>query len=196
MTVSIPPGFAEIIIPMDCSLSTHVATVSFGVDWSGSVGSEVATLGTILAAWGGAFAPLQDNSVTIGPVHAIIGQDGEPTSADGVGTVTGGVSASSLPANVAVLVQKHTSTGGRRGRGRFYVPWALTGSAANEAGVIDSSVLATLRTAASDFLDALEGTANMQVLHSPGISTAPEPSPVTSLSVASMVATQRRRLGR
>lgn len=140
----------------------------------------------------------------MGPARGSVGQDGgDPLAVVGSTTATGARSAAMQPANVALLVQKRSLTGGRRGRGRLYVPWILRDEEVNEVGVVDGTALAAFQSHADDLLaDMANGTtldnpAPMVILHdSSGLGPEPGPSEVTSLTVDALVATQRRRLGR
>lgn len=198
MTVSIPPGFAECIIPITSSASSHVATITFGLDMGSSAGSPE-SCDLILTAFAESIGLDMDSNTLAGPTTLLVGQDGGPPVTV-VGTITdpGDVTRASLPANCAALYKKSSATGGRRGRGRFFVPWVVGTAETDEGGIISSGVLPGLNTHAAAFLAALvtESGMSMVVLHSPGISTAGPPSAVTSLTVDRLIATQRRRLGR
>jgi len=105
--------------------------------------------------------------------------------------------------NCALLVKKQTATGGRRGRGRNYIPWVLLDAAVDDVGNVDSGSLAVRQSDAEDWLEDLElGTTGsyatpMVILHdSSGSGPEPAPSVVTALQVDSRIANQRRRLGR
>jgi hypothetical protein len=95
-------------------------------------------------------------------------------------------------------VHKRTALGGRKGRGRLFIPWAVADSNVDEAGIIVPATVVTMQTAVTSFLNGIitEGM-NMVLLHSPDKSgvTVP-PTTVSSLVVDGMIATQRRRLGR
>lgn len=99
-------------------------------------------------------------------------------------------SSSSVPPNVAVLVRKVTALGGRRGRGRMYVPGIPEGSV-SAGGLIGSSVIGDWQSALDSFLSALVADNTPPVLlHS----DATAPTEITDFAVQAFVATQRRRL--
>lgn len=106
-----------------------------------------------------------------------------------VGTA-GNVSGDCDPPNTAWLIHKVTAMGGRKGRGRIYLPGVFSANTANN-GAIDGSTLSTLQAAWSGFLGDLD-TAGvpLALLHT----GSDEPNGITSLSVDPFVATQRRRL--
>jgi hypothetical protein len=108
-----------------------------------------------------------------------------------------------LPQNSAHLVRKNTTAGGRRNRGRFYLPGVNEGGV-NDVGVLDQSQITATNTALTNFLaecfipaELFEG---MVVLHSylAGTPSGEQmaPTPVASLVCQPVIATQRRRLRR
>jgi hypothetical protein len=123
---------------------------------------------------------------------------GDPLVEDKPLAIAGAGSGSQAASNVAVLVHKRTALGGRKGRGRLFIPWAVADSNVDEAGIIVPATVVTMQTAVTSFLNGIitEGM-NMVLLHSPDKSgvTVP-PTTVSSLVVDGMIATQRRRLGR
>lgn len=111
-----------------------------------------------------------------------------------VGTSAGGP----VPPNTSVLVKKVTGSGGRRNRGRMFVP------SPDELQVgSDGALAAAYRTAWQTNIDQLKvggtihtafGFLNEPVLfHETGTQT---PTPITDLTIDTRVATQRRRLRR
>lgn len=108
-------------------------------------------------------------------------------------TVTGTGALPALPPNVAVLINKSTGAGGRRNRGRLYVPPVFPSEGNfDRGGVIAPASLASLQT----WWDGVYGDLNalglgMRILHENPPFT---PTIVTSLEVQSLCATQRRRL--
>jgi hypothetical protein len=108
-------------------------------------------------------------------------------------TRTGTNGADSNVPQVATLVRKGTAFGGRSGRGRMFIPSPVA-SGFDDAGVIDPSFLAGANIIVDDFLTELD-TAGvpMVLLHTNPVLT---PYTVTSLTVDTRAATQRRRLRR
>lgn len=192
--MAIPAGFASVLIPLHHSLMSRSAAITFGVDVSASTGTHVATCNEVLTSFSNTFGAVLDFNVTAGPAHLGFGQDdGSVIQEVGTNPWTLGVTQVSTPPAIAVLVRKSTATGGKRGRGRFYLPWCLATTSVDEAGNVSSAALTNLQTKASAFLADLAAGPSPQpmvLLHQVGSST---PSPVTSLTVAGQVATQRRR---
>jgi hypothetical protein len=202
MALIIPVGFAQVTIPFLHTGSPREAVITFGVSSSAWGGDYQGMCDAILTVWMGSLGNEQDSEVTIGPVRASIGQDGgDPISAEGTATDNGGRGQATLPSNVALLVKKASNVGGRRGRGRFYVPWIIADGEAGDVGNIDGTALAAFNVDAANFRNDLalgtgiDSEAPMYILHdSSGSGTEPAPSQVTALVVDPLVATQRRRL--
>lgn len=97
------------------------------------------------------------------------------------------------PNNCALLVRKVTSRGGRRGRGRMFVPpCSISDANVDGVGVIGTTQLVDQGTKAGNFKLALATNGvPMFLLHS-----HPDDAPdeVTSLSVQQLMATQRKRM--
>lgn len=204
MALIIPVGFAQVLLPLQHNSLARSALITYGLDVSAAggdfltVADEQPTI--FLDEWG----PEIDSEVVVGPAILRVGQDGgPPLSVDGGDTGSGSDSTPMAPPNVALLVRKQTNTGGRRGRGRMYVPWCLPKGDVNDVGVIDVGAVATRASDAVGWLGNLESGGSgtfetpMVILHdSSGAGPEPAPSVVTQLFVDNKVATQRRRLDR
>ena len=106
-----------------------------------------------------------------------------PFTTGGAGTASGG-------AQVALLFQKITEGGGRRGRGRLFVP-GTPEAAVDPGGRLTSGTMTTATDAGQALLDELESRdLPMYLLHD-DVSTAP--NLVLGLVPSPFVATQRRR---
>jgi hypothetical protein len=193
------PGYADISIPLLNAALTRTAYVTFGVDSTGTDPSTIADQALTAFTAAGSLGAQIDTNVTIGPAICHLGTDG---TADLVGigstTAAGGKAGSSTPANVCALFRKTTAVGGRRGRGRMFLPWCLVVADVDEAGKIQ--VVGTrnaLNAAAVVFLAQLViSPGQMVVLHGPGKTPVIAPSPVSLMKVDLVIGTQRRRLGR
>lgn len=140
-----------------------------------------------------------------------------PTAKCGVGTATpievtaaggatvGGNAGTMVPPNVALLVQKRTAFGGKKNRGRFYLPFCIDTADCSENGTILSTLVTIFQTECNTFLAQLATDNTPMVIanrtyntplpphYVTAITTGPQ---VTSLNVENLVATQRRRLAR
>lgn len=202
MSVVIPPGYASAAIEMRADGDPGPWYITFGVDLSEAGGDYDAVLNTIAHAWENTFGENLTNQAVTSAYILTIGQD----AADNL-IVRRDVNVRSqsdtpkLPQNCALLVAKNTELGGRKNRGRFFLPGVLNEGAVNNIGVIDPGVVSAFQIQATQMKNdmLLGGTPDgvkcpMVILHNAGAGTTPPPTPVVSLSVSSVIATQRRRL--
>ncbi len=193
-----PPGFASVAVQIVHAGLSRPAYLTFGVDPSATDPQSVAASisGTMAAA--GSLASVLDSETVISEVRVSLGTDGGEDLVGGITTsITGGTGHSSLPPNCAFLVHKRTARGGRRGRGRLFIPWCSSETNVDEAGIIQTAYLNTFQTAMNTWLSGLAaGSCPMVLLHDPGITSPGPPNVVTALTVDKLISTQRRRLGR
>jgi hypothetical protein len=182
-----PAGFAQVNISYNQELLSQVGEVTFGIQ---AAAYDTALANLILDAWQTEFRPVCFNGHTIGPAELRTSGNLVFTSTDPALAGTGG--SPGATSQVAYLIRKITDLGGRRNRGRWFLPGVVEGEV-NSGGFLDSGIVVALETAADAFAATL-GAADCTVylLHSDGGA----PTEVTSYQVAPQVATQRRRLGR
>lgn len=188
----VPAGYAEVRIPASLNPAIY-GVFTFGCF---PVDADSDPTGFCEDVWDAFAATLlgrSDNETLWGPVEATIGTPAGDLPASGTSQAVGPRSDEMEAPNVAILVQKRTPLGGRRNRGRFYLPFMLSQDDLEENGIIGTVALTATQTECNDFLTALQ-TADipMFLLHSDGGS----PTVVTSLVVQQLAATQRRRLRR
>ena len=195
-----PPGYASCSYQLNQTGLVRPAFITFGVDPTGTDPATIA--GQLATAYtsAGSLNTLIDQSVTMSAVRVSLGTDGTGDLVYVLATtVTGGnaLGTSSLPPNCAVLIHKSTARGGRRGRGRMYLPWTVAEANVDETGVIGATQVTQHNAAVSAWQSALSAGSNpLVLLHSPGKTAQPAPDPVTSMACDRLIATQRRRLGR
>jgi hypothetical protein len=199
-----PPGFASCSYELRHSLMSRSAFLTFGVDPTATDPNGIATsLASAFAAPGSLFTTL-DSNVQLQQTRVSLGTDGTEdivgTSPQLVACTLGGTSP---PANCAVLVHKRTARGGRRGRGRMYIPWACSVSSIGESGVVLAADITRIGTAVAAWAAQVTSLVGpLVILHRPSTpgtihpSVPGTPNPVTSFVVDPLVGTQRRRLGR
>lgn len=198
----IPTGFAEARFVMRATGDPDPWICTLGVDVSDAGGDYEAVAINLVIAWSQQILTNQSNLVTLESVDLIIGQDaGDPLIYSYASGNTGAGSGTYLPQNCALLIQKRSGVGGRRNRGRMYVPLILGESAVDNVGVIQASQVTALNTTLSTFMDILQNGAEPAgmptppvILHSDDTGTPPPPTPITSMQVSPLLATQRRRL--
>lgn len=194
---TIPAGFAEATFIFnvtgkvrDCTWSLGFDVDDFGTISAADMANEIRTLfsqtgspyvaGQIAVGW-----TFQGVSVTKQL------EDG-PLTGQSLSPVVGTVSVGPLPVNCSLLFTKQTTSGGRRNRGRAFVPPIhLSEGDINAIGVITADV-SGLQGRYDAALGALEAIGYDPVLFH---QSAPfTPTPVTGLALSSLIATQRRRM--
>lgn len=199
------PGYADVSIQMKLDVMARPCFITLGVKPTGLSADAIATAVRGAFNLAGSILNQIDSSVTVGPVTCRLGIDGleDQLGADST-LVTGGRAGTSIPPNTAVLCIKRTARGGRRGKGRMYLPWVLASNTLNENGAIPSTNVTTLQTAVTAFLNNLtSASVPMYVLHGKGKPTSSDPTGtggapnlVSTITVDPLISTQRRRLGR
>jgi hypothetical protein len=156
--------------------------------------------------WTTWLAPTTDSQVSLVRTQTLKGLGGQVFQS-GTSTapgVPGQFVTNTVQSNTAALVQKRTGLGGREGRGRVYLPWALSEGAVDEVGRIDSVARSQIQTAMDGYLAAYGG----QMVLAHRIYDLPWNDParqliavtkgplVTALLASNVCATQRRRMPR
>lgn len=109
-------------------------------------------------------------------------------------TLAGSISDACPPVNCSLLVNKATALGGRRYRGRMFVPpCGVNEGAVDSIGTISGSTLTSNISQWSSFYDDLVADNIIPHLFHQG-GGAPVPTPITAFTVQALMATQRRRM--
>lgn len=199
MGVVIPESFAlgQIIVRRSGRAAPYVSTIglSSGVltdpqDFADGLDDAVTADGSLFPAsdpgqWSSAYS-YEGVAVTYmlasGPVNTT---SGTPALGENV--------LAPAPPNVSLLVSKSTPFGGRQSRGRMFLPpvW-IAESNIDAGGTIAAGPVAAMQSRLTAFMNALD-TAELTpvLLHG---TEATLPYEITSLTLQSLVATQRRRL--
>lgn len=199
MGVIVPVGECQVILKWTTlgDLETMVST--FGISGLGAYADETAAAASIeaLAVAQVTGAAKMSSQYTWKGVEVARKQD-DGTFVRGFSdvSVTGTGSWLPVPNNTALLVTKRTLSGGKKGRGRMFVPPFRTGEdQVNGYGVITSSVVTSMQTEWTAFFNGLNNalsTDEMVLFHSDGSPS----TPVASLKVEQQMATQRTRMRR
>jgi len=120
-------------------------------------------------------------------------------------TQVGLVAATFAPPNVSLLVKKLTARGGKKNRGRTYLPFSMPTADISENGTVSGGMVGVWQGNFDDFLSQLDTDATPMVIKNQLFDTPLPPhfvehvtigERVTSMEVETLIATQRRRLGR
>lgn len=132
------------------------------------------------------------NTVTTTTIRVKNGPNDTGEFHEGTMTIVGGNSNPGMPPNVAYLIKKSTLTGGKRGRGRMYLP-GVPEAAVDVAGTVAGATVSAINTDLGALLaDLISVDCPMTLLHS----DSGLPSTVSALTIDGKVATQRRRVRR
>lgn len=176
--------------PMVVTLGVETGTEDDPSDLADEIFSLWVNAGTI-------FEPDSfSNEYRIGPFIASIMTATGPQIGTGVNFRQGtNAGIDSTPNNCAVLVQKRTARGGRKGRGRMYVPpvWPTEGPI-EANGDIQVLLHASWQVAMTEFLLSCDSAGHAIVLLHSEEAGAIAPDPVTQLVVSPKLATQRTRM--
>lgn len=189
----IPNGFGQINWHLGITGSTRPAEVTLGVELSSFAGTPDDAAETARDEFAAAFLAsvtedvfLQETTIKYGP------NDVGP-----VGTAAGGGSgafatATSSP-QVCYLISKKTALGGRKHRGRMYMP-GVAESNVDSGGFILTAEVTFFQDKVDDFLTAMTAANLVPCLLHGEADAAMAPDTITQFIVQSKAATQRRRL--
>lgn len=195
MSVTIPVGAGLAAFHFACAGKADDVITTCGYT-PGDGSDPSATANTIYNAFTGATAPFQAAWINTG--YSFLGVSVTEMTGTGpvVGqhfdTIVGTLSGDPMPVNCAVLLRKNTSLGGRKGRGRMYLPPCFFGeSGVDPAGVIAGVLLGPLSARFNAANGQLIGVGIfLSLLHEDGSAA----TPINGFSAQSVIATQRRRL--
>lgn len=194
MSARIPPGFAEYAMRFKLASDPEPMYCFWGIDLATGVGAAQSVVDAIDGVTTSVLVNVVTNEYDLGGGWVTFGNDGGDIRIDsGVTPVVGTDTPPAVANNTTLLVKKVTASGGRRGRGRAFVPGFR-----NSVVLANGNLTSTFVTAMQGEWDtwrtnmvALAEVDSLVLLHE----TAPfTPSPITDLVVDARAATQRRRM--
>lgn len=196
-----PVGYAHFLIEIDLDNDEDAFAVTHGLQTDLASASAVEHCNKVMSAFGGAWDQVLSNNAQVSRAIGYFGQDGTDdliVESDLV-AIPGTSAGAKLPQNCAALVKKRTGLGGRKNRGRVYIPNVLNEAEVSDTGVITGSTVVNFQTYADQWFVNVTGTVGglypatpMVILHRDGSA----PTAVTQLVMDPVLATQRRRLRR
>lgn len=206
--MTIPEGFAQVTHVFGGGSCPRGAVVTYGIEHSGIV-TPAFVADAAGDAWDAEMLTSQVATCTHVSVEVKFGPDDTgPSASNSRGTIGTAGGAGASP-QVAFLAQKSTALGGRRGRGRLFIPGVAEG-AVDVSGVVAGASFTQLAGDLTSFLASLDTKGiPMVLLHDPPTEwvlvagqprrvpvagSVPVPTPVTSLDASSTISTQRRRV--
>lgn len=207
--MAIPEGYAEVTHLFTGPAVPLGAAVVYGVILT----VEETPMETALQAHGcyeGSLLVRQTDNTTLAATRVKYGPDETGPSAEYTASpANGGQTTESGTPQQAYLFTKTTALGGRRGKGRMYVP-GVSEPVVDMSGIVTPVFTAGNAAAGAAFLSDLDGAGiPMCLLHGPATEwvlvdgqprrvpvagPVPEPTLVTGLAASNLIATQRRRL--
>ena len=187
--MTIPTGYGHAIITFSGNAVPNGAAITFG--FKNDAGSSVIDAAEdIVQIWdGNNFGTILALNCDTQNMRVKLGPDATGPVADRPWVQAGEYTGISGSAAVSGLVKKVTASGGRKNRGRMYVP-ALSESAVDDGGDINSSWLTVAQAFFDETLEEM-GVAQYPMVGLHGDNTTP--TLVGALQVDARAATQRRR---
>jgi hypothetical protein len=187
--------------------SVRQAEITFACDASGTVLTPTAIANQIQTAYNTDVGVFAATGTVVGPV---IVQLGDGTTVPQVGQSTGAnlVGANAidpLPGNNALLIKKVTALGGKKNRGRFYLPWSVDEGSVDEVGTVLPAVVTATSASVQSLLGGLTAVSCPMVIahrlhgditHPTRVTSITMGPAVITLSCESTIGSQRRRIGR
>jgi hypothetical protein len=207
----IPAGYAQVAFLFEYLEGAEPAITTIGMDFRTIASTQAGAVDACASAWVTEVLPNQSNVIRFLGCSARIGvTGGEPVTVLEPRSEQGSSTEAFVPRNTGVLWKKSTARGGRRGRGRMYVPGSLTEPGVDQAGNLAPTVFAGWSTIAQNLRTALLGIGGGPVLlHDDQVTVSYNsatgkpvtttinpgpPDPITGLTADSRAATQRRRM--
>ncbi len=199
MALVIPTGTAQVIHSLTLTGDAEPMAITYGVDLDPAAPGNAANLADGLHD---AFVTSMINILATGyqlvATELNYSLEGEafPRRVRHVEFDAGTGSSNLIPQNTAYLIHKDTSFGGRRNKGRFYLP-GVGEPEVGITGVLTTAEVTRIQNALNNWfvgINAVVGVADVLILHSDGITATPAPTVVTGFRIDTRVATQRRRL--
>lgn len=195
MGVAIPAGYAQSVFEFSCSGTSHRPTFTMGMNGPpDTTASEIASVCAIAITAVGSLCTAA--TMILGwsfvGVNTTLETESGPMVGSASASVIGTGAADALPINCALLVNKITTRGGRKGRGRFFLPpFTVAEGGVNNVGTIASGDITALQAKLENFLTGLLTPGfNPVLLHEDGSL----PNEIVDLILQPTIATQRRRM--
>lgn len=206
MAVVIPVGFGLVKFRYQLSSDAEEMIHTIGLEFVGTTSADATSAAQeVDAAW--ATQLCEDDGDTLAVGYTYLGVVMRATTSDGgeqeievPRNIIGAMGGAFLPNNTALLVRKTTVLGGRRHRGRMFLPPAFVAEGnVNPNGVIDGAQVATIQNRLDAFQTDVNSATSIDrlvILHNDTPAPVPDPTSILQLVLDTKVATQRRRMRR
>lgn len=191
----IPEGFAQVNWIFGGSAAPTGAEVTLGI----SINTWVDPLQDLAQAlhgfWEDSVLPLQCSEIALQSTRVKAGPNDTGQMVEYSEPLGGGSSAEAVSPQVSVLVSKQTVVGGRRGRGRMFVPGTPETDIGSN-GTLSVGAIGFLQAAFDELHQALDTNNTAAFLLHTETPSQPAPYFIESFAVQVRVATQRKRMRR
>src|SRR5215207_3150713 len=150
----IPEGYAQVNLKFGGVALPLGAEITFGVALGDSAYTALYVAENAITAYEGTVMPWHSINTTLVGCRAKLGPNATGGFGDVSGTAVGEGTGEALPPSVAIMAEKVTAFGGRRGRGRMYLP-GIDEDSVDMGGVVDPANVSGINTALAGFLAAL-----------------------------------------
>lgn len=191
----IPEGFGQANILMGGLAAPNGAECTFGIEMPLPTPPPDEAALAVYSSFENRVGPFLVDDLALFGARVKYGPNETGVSGEYLAPSIGGDSGEPEAPQVAALVKKITVDGGRAGRGRFYLP-GIRETRVQPGGSLVGTFRDDLQAGIDLFFSDLEDADYHWVVLHGETSPLEEPSRVLSFQVESMVATQRRRLGR
>lgn len=187
----VPPGFTLVsYIFSGPSAGPGGCMTTIGVEHTFTE-SPTFFAGELFTAFENEIMPGLTSTVTLSECRIRAGTVGGEITASHFGSAEGGEAGSSMPPNIAVPVTKFSALGGRKNRGRMFLPGVAEGHVGAD-GVLSGAVIEGFNSSLGAFMTELEAIdATPHILHSD-----PEDAPteIIALVCGTVIYTRGSRL--
>lgn len=202
MSLVIPPGFGLAAFVLTGPAGTQPYVTTCGVDLDGVGGDWEEAANSAFTAFQQAVVPYINDALTFDRVTLSIGSDGPGGSVDStLAPVPCSASGAFAPTAMSAILRKTTSSLGRSGRGRFFMPAVVQEAGVDDNGQLTTSFATSLGEMALDFWTALATGSDDPTFNSPlppvllhSETVAAAPTPITSFRVQTTVGWIRGRI--
>lgn len=202
MSLVIPPGFGSAALIFNGAQGTQPYVTTIGVDLNAAEGDFVGAANSVMAAYAASIIGRTSNQLTLDRVTLSVGQDGPGGSVDSDLAPYPGTSTGTFPPTaLSAIARKVTNRLGRGGRGRMFLPGAVTETEVDQDGALTPASRAALNPELEDFLDNLRlgnpgGPPTAQISMTPVLlhSNSDAPDEITSLIASDLVGWIRGRI--
>jgi len=193
----IPPGYAQVFLRWTLTGDTEEMLSGIGVRLQAGVSDPVDIAEDVTNFWLSRYTNGDlSGAYTMVGARCYVGSDGDYPVGEFTVASGGGSGATVCPSNCAMLIKKLSALGGRRNRGRMFIPPGYMSEAnVDHNGFITPGTLATLQSDADNFYADITSASTLTdgavIFHT---ESPTAPTLITSLTVAPQIATMRQRM--